>query len=88
MDGWIHRQLIKFLSLVAVLGCCLVVLMFDGSVVVFGRSGRERGAAITGSCCCTPAAGCAVDRGGGEGELQDKEELEKKQEQPLRLPQS
>ena len=47
MDGWIDlRQLIKFLSLVAVLGCCLVVLMSDGSVVVFGRSGRERGADI------------------------------------------
>ena len=44
------------------------------ALVLFGGSGRDRGAAITG--CCTPAAGRAVDR--EERELQDKEESEKK----------
>ena len=47
------------------------------ALVLFGGSGRDRGAAITG--CCTPAAGRAVDR--EERELQDKEELERKQEE-------
>ena len=39
----------------------LVALMLVA--LLFGGSGRDQGAAITG--CCTPAAGCAVDRGGG-----------------------
>ena len=53
----------------------LVALMLVA--LLFGGSGRDQGAAITG--CCTPAAGRAVDR--EERELQDKEELEKKQEE-------